>query len=45
MGMALCYTTLTDEHQVLANVPILYNLSTSQTLGGSFFHVDSPYLC
>jgi hypothetical protein len=35
--MVPCHTTLTDEHQVLANAPILYNLSTSQTLGGQFF--------
>jgi hypothetical protein len=32
-------------HQVLTNAPVPYNLSTSQTLGGPFSHVDSPYIC
>jgi hypothetical protein len=37
--------TFANEHQVLTNMPVPYNLSTSQTLGGPFSHLDSPYLC
>jgi hypothetical protein len=45
VGAMLRDAIFANEQQVLTNMPVPYNLSTSQTLGGSFSHVDFPYLC